>query len=227
MTLSRFLRDYLYIPLGGSRRGPGRRSANLMATMLLGGLWHGAGWTFVAWGLLHGLYLLANHAWIGFAARAETRTGSRPALGAPLGRALTLLAVAVAWVFFAAPDFGSAAAVLAGMAGANGLARPELSALAGLAFDGGFAALREKVGGAAILHHVVALGALAFGMAVAFAAPNSQEIMDGRSVRVDEPRRWKRLRFRPTPAAGFAAAAAFLFAFALMAKAKEFVYFQF
>ena len=54
MTLSRFLRDYLYIPLGGNRHGPARRYVNLMLTMLLGGLWHGAGWTFVVWGALHG-----------------------------------------------------------------------------------------------------------------------------------------------------------------------------
>ena len=63
MTLSRFLRDYLYIPLGGNRKGPARRYLNLMLTMLLGGLWHGAGWTYVVWGGLHGLYLLVNHAW--------------------------------------------------------------------------------------------------------------------------------------------------------------------
>jgi alginate O-acetyltransferase complex protein AlgI len=64
MTLSRFLRDYLYIPLGGNRRGPCRRYLNLAVTMLLGGLWHGASWTFVIWGGLHALYLGINHAWI-------------------------------------------------------------------------------------------------------------------------------------------------------------------
>jgi len=58
MTLSKFLRDYLYVPLGGNRKGPARRHLNLMVTMLLGGLWHGAGWTFVLWGGLHGLYLV-------------------------------------------------------------------------------------------------------------------------------------------------------------------------
>src|SRR3546814_9514092 len=63
MTLSRFLRDYLYIPLGGGRRGSVRRYGNLMITMLLGGLWHGAGWTFVVWGGLHGLMLVVNHLW--------------------------------------------------------------------------------------------------------------------------------------------------------------------
>src|SRR6056297_2057846 len=63
ISLSRFLRDYVYIPLGGNRHGSGRRYQNLMITMLLGGLWHGAGWTFVAWGALHGIYLVINHAW--------------------------------------------------------------------------------------------------------------------------------------------------------------------
>src|SRR5437588_1453632 len=61
MTLSRFLRDYLYIPLGGNRRGEARRYLNLLVTMVLGGLWHGAAWGFVAWGTLHGVYLAANH----------------------------------------------------------------------------------------------------------------------------------------------------------------------
>ena len=69
MTLSRFLRDYLYIPLGGNRLGPRRRYLYLFLTMLLGGLWHGAAWTFVAWGALHGLYLVVNHGWRAVRAR--------------------------------------------------------------------------------------------------------------------------------------------------------------
>ena len=63
ITLSRFLRNYLYIPLGGNRKGPVRRYANLLITMALGGLWHGAGWTFLAWGVLHGTYLMIHHMW--------------------------------------------------------------------------------------------------------------------------------------------------------------------
>src|SRR6202035_3805435 len=82
MTLSRFLRDYLYIPLGGNRRGERRRYVNLMLTMLLGGLWHGAGWTFVAWGVLHGFYLIVNHGW----ERAKTNLGFRNST--PVTRAL-------------------------------------------------------------------------------------------------------------------------------------------
>src|SRR6185437_15297891 len=64
ITLSRFLRDYLYIPLGGNRLGEPRRYINLMLTMLLGGLWHGAGWNFLIWGGLHGFYLCINHLWL-------------------------------------------------------------------------------------------------------------------------------------------------------------------
>ena len=66
MTLSRFLRDYLYIPLGGNRRGEFRRYVNLMVTMGLGGLWHGAAWTFVLWGLFHGAGLAIQHGWQAF-----------------------------------------------------------------------------------------------------------------------------------------------------------------
>jgi D-alanyl-lipoteichoic acid acyltransferase DltB (MBOAT superfamily) len=124
MTLSRFLRDYLYVPLGGNRRGPGRRYVNLAATMLLGGLWHGASWTFVVWGGLHGFYLIVNHLWrhvtAGVAgARPAAQRGALRWLSALAGNALTLLAVAVAWVFFRATTFGQAATILKGMIGLN------------------------------------------------------------------------------------------------------------
>jgi len=226
MTLSRFLRDYVYIPLGGNRLGPRRRHVNLMLTMLLGGLWHGAAWTFVVWGALHGFYLLINHAWNGFAARAGA-PGQPLTLGAPLSHALTLLAVLVAWVFFAAPSFGAAASVLGGMFGVYGLMQPLTASLAEATLSGGFAALRTEIGGGAILATTLSLSALALGIAIVLAAPNSQEIIDGRSERPDEAQHWRRLRFHPTTRTALAAAAAFLFAFALMADVKEFVYFQF
>lgn len=100
MTLSRFLRDYLYIPLGGSRCGRVRRYANLMITMLLGGLWHGAGWTFLLWGALHGLFLCFNHLWF----HLKKQWGLR-GLPGPLAIGLTFLAVAFAWVPFRAGNF--------------------------------------------------------------------------------------------------------------------------
>ncbi len=121
MTLARFLRDYLYISLGGNRRGPARRYANLLITMVLGGLWHGASWTFVVWGTLHGVYLTINHAW-----HAVRRgMGSDPRRDGPwvrtAGCLLTFLVVLVAWVFFRAADLTGAGRVLAGMAGVNGV----------------------------------------------------------------------------------------------------------
>jgi len=116
MTLSRFLRDYLYIPLGGSRCGPVRQAVNVVATMLLGGLWHGAAWTFVVWGGLHGLALAVNHVW-------EQR-GLR--LPAPVAWMLTMLFVMACWVLFRAPDFATAGHVLASMAGVSGIGRVAL-----------------------------------------------------------------------------------------------------
>jgi len=118
MTLSRFLRDYLYIPLGGSRHGNGRRYVNLMATMLLGGLWHGAGWTFVVWGGLHGFYLMINHAWRNLKQRMGWGDGGRWSdLGAGT---LTFLAVVVGWVFFRSDNLATALQILSGMSGLNG-----------------------------------------------------------------------------------------------------------
>src|SRR5690606_3785885 len=118
MTLSRFLRDYLYIPLGGNRNGPARRYLNLMLTMLLGGLWHGAGWTFVLWGGLHGLYLMLHQA---FLALRPNPAGGGSTAGRILARALTFLAVVVAWVMFRADSAHGAFAIYKGMLGLNGL----------------------------------------------------------------------------------------------------------
>ena len=113
ITLSRFLRDYVYIPLGGNRAGHARQAVNVVATMLLGGLWHGAAWTFVAWGGLHGVALAANSAW--------SRAGLR--LPRVAGWLLTTGFVIAGWVLFRSPDFATASRVLAGMAGVNGIGR--------------------------------------------------------------------------------------------------------
>jgi alginate O-acetyltransferase complex protein AlgI len=121
MTLSRFLRDYVYFPLGGNRRGKPRRYVNLMATMLLGGLWHGAAWTFVAWGGLHGLYLIVNHAWRALRGRRPEDAGVVEVWAA---RIVTFLAVVVAWVFFRAEGFHAAFRMVRGMIGMNGITTP-------------------------------------------------------------------------------------------------------
>ena len=142
ITLSTWLRDYLYIPLGGNRRGEARAYLNLMITMLLGGLWHGASWTFVVWGALHGLFLCAERLVRGWAGRAAAQPASPIAAAALAGTSaglyrasvvpafrpsatlsrfalalLTLLLVNVTWVFFRAADFGTAARLLGAMFG--------------------------------------------------------------------------------------------------------------
>ena len=115
MTLSQLIRDYLYIPLGGSRHGWGTYVKATLVSMGLCGLWHGAGWTFVAWGLMHGVGLIVCRTW---------QQNALP-LPAALGWALTMLFVLAGWVLFRSPDFTTAGHMLMGMAGlGGGLAPP-------------------------------------------------------------------------------------------------------
>ena len=106
ISLSNWLRDYLYISLGGNRRGARRTYANLMITMLLGGLWHGASWNFVVWGGLHGLYLVTHKLLrAGTVATNEPDRRDVPAIG------VTFTLVSLTWIFFRAPDFAASAEV--------------------------------------------------------------------------------------------------------------------
>lgn len=124
ITLSRFLRDYLFIPLGGSRHSIARTIGALLITMSLGGLWHGASWTFVAWGLLHGIYLSANHLWRALVARClpgwRQQIRSTRILAWPLRAlaiAITFVAVNSAWILFRSSDFDGANRLFAAMLG--------------------------------------------------------------------------------------------------------------
>ncbi|HXU93897.1 MAG TPA: MBOAT family protein [Gallionella sp.] len=126
MTLSRFLRDYLYIPLGGNRKSKFHRYVNLMTTMLLGGLWHGAGWTFVIWGGLHGLFLMVNHGWQSL--RKMLGQNPKAPLSWPMHRLavlITFLSVTVAWVFFRASDLPTALNIVQVMFGSHGVVLPD------------------------------------------------------------------------------------------------------
>jgi D-alanyl-lipoteichoic acid acyltransferase DltB (MBOAT superfamily) len=140
MTLSRWLRDYLYIGLGGSRGGRWKTYRNLMLTMLLGGLWHGEQWTFVVWGGLHGAGLVAERWWrdSGLTARCAPRLDRVPSgVRSLTARLATFHVVCLAWVFFRAPDLGTAFGVL-GRLGALGdglpspLVTPSVLALIGV-----------------------------------------------------------------------------------------------
>jgi alginate O-acetyltransferase complex protein AlgI len=124
ISLSRFLRDYLFIPMGGSHHGLARTVAALLVTMGLGGLWHGAGWTFVIWGLLHGAYLSGNHLWRALVAKwlpgsrdRVRRSVSLAWIARILSIGITFLAVSFAWVFFRSPDLDSAMRLATAMFG--------------------------------------------------------------------------------------------------------------
>lgn len=117
ITLSRFLRDYLYIPLGGNKSGLLGTRGNLAITMLLGGLWHGAGWNFIIWGALHGGYLMINHIWSGSNLGQSFRTTINTYVYATFAWSITMVAVILAWVFFRAETFTGATIMLQSMFG--------------------------------------------------------------------------------------------------------------
>jgi alginate O-acetyltransferase complex protein AlgI len=158
ISLSNFLRDYLYIALGGNRRGAIQRYANLAITMLLGGLWHGASWSFVLWGGLHGLYLMLNHGFRAVLGRRNIERLDRSLLYGLFAWALTMLSVIVAWVFFRAESLSGSLRVLRGLAGWHAA-----EAVHPLLWNAG---LRQSAG----MWWCLALGALAF------LAPNSNRV---------------------------------------------------
>lgn len=240
MTLSAFLRDYLYIPLGGSRKGPFRRYFNLMATMLLGGLWHGAGWTFVIWGGLHGLYLTINHGWRELKARFGWGDGGR--LARLAAGALTFLAVVVAWVFFRADSFSTAQSILHGMAGMNGVSLPPSleSRLAPMLADIPQLAVTFK-GTLPVtsLNEAIAFARIAVGLALVWLLPNVRQIMrnykptweDATGKPTPAPLPQCRLAsgiiWRPSRTTAIALSALFLWNADSLSKVSEFLYFQF
>jgi alginate O-acetyltransferase complex protein AlgI len=222
MTLSRFLRDYLYFPLGGNRRGPARRHLNLFITMLLGGLWHGAAWTFVLWGALHGVFLVANHLWRGLRQRLGWRQGAAGKLGRVTGIAVTFLVVVLAWVPFRATSFAAATAMLAGLFGWNGVAGPE----------GAGAAIFGIAYGAELYQGIDQTRALAAVALVTFLAPNTQQIMARFRPGLPQPGASAApalvpIRWRPQPAWSLAVALAFLVALSRMSGVSPFLYYQF
>jgi alginate O-acetyltransferase complex protein AlgI len=185
ITLSTFLRDYLYVPLGGNRLGTARRYVNLMITMLLGGLWHGANWTFVAWGGLHGLFLVVNHFWRALTGKLGMRDAGPAWLRQFLAWSTTFLCAMVAWVFFRADTFGDAAVMLKGMAGMRGVSvglafeqsHPvnHLAAVLGMPLETlGFLPLATGASGLSVLEVGVLL---AISAGIAWLMPNTQQLL--------------------------------------------------
>lgn len=225
MTLSRFLRDYLYVPLGGNRSGQLARYRNLMLTMILGGLWHGAGWTFVAWGSLHGLYLVLHHAWQQF--RGQPLQQQRP--GRWWARGLTLLAVMLAWVIFRAPDMATAGDILLAMAGGNGIALPRrMAAYAGQLLALGWAP--SFTGVRWIDFSGPGVPVLLLATLLALAAPNTQQIFRHYEPAIKNiVARAGKLHWAWTPSRLWSLAFSVVFLGCLfsMNRVSEFLYFQF
>lgn len=210
ITLSRFLRDYLYIPLGGNRYGQARRYVNLMLTMLLGGLWHGAGWTFVFWGVLHGVYLCINHAW---GAMHKKLLGDR--FNGPLVKisygSITFIAVVFGWIFFRAADFPTAGRIISGAIGQHGLG--------------------------SVRAHAIEIAAIAIGLLIVWSLPNTQQwfwryrpALTAAYDRVRPSRLQRmlpRLRFRPGFIGALVIATIFVVAVIHLTRVSEFIYYQF
>jgi alginate O-acetyltransferase complex protein AlgI len=217
ITLSRFLKDYLYVPLGGNRKGAARRYGNLLATMVIGGLWHGAAWTFVAWGALHGMFLVVNHGWRAVAhwCRIPEDARWRSVIGGPL----TFASVLVAWVFFRAETFDQATRLLKSMFFANGL----LPA-------GWFIRAAGFIGTPKILalqpwfQCTVLLTVLGL---ICWLLPNTQDFMARQSAAIEQSHYQGRLQWRASLSNALLIAILAVTSFTLMTNHSPFLYFQF
>lgn len=175
MTLTRFFREYVYFPLGGNRCGPIRHVTNILVTMLLSGLWHGAGWTFVLWGGLHGCALVTAHEWSRIKKRMGWQLNQWPYRAACA--TLTFLVIMYGWVLFRAKDLSSARVIMASMSGVNGftlpekLIKPSAAKLAVAQSAGG----QIKRTGLAIDSYTTAIEIVAAIWFIAWFLPNSQQ----------------------------------------------------
>ncbi len=201
MSLSAFLKNYLYIALGGNRQGEWKRLRNLLLTMLLGGLWHGANWTFVMWGGLHGMYLVVNHLW--------RRVGM--SIPKPASWGMTFLCVVVAWVFFRANSLDDAKTFLLAMTGAKGLVVPVDFAGTINRFLPSF--IVAKTGTLQVYDGVrTEIPVLAALFGVVLFVPNTKQIVS---------------HIRPNLWTAFGIALLGLISLACMGRVSEFLYFQF
>lgn len=226
ITLSRFLRDFVYVPLGGSSAGPFRRALNLFTTMVIGGLWHGANWTFIAWGAFHGILLTVNHLW------RTWRGLRRPTfLGSLVGWALTFTAFVIGMTFFRSADIYSAGRLIQAMAGFGHAPRD-----APLIVDADFWAIEKGIVTEAFVrewfgsHWTLVGTTMTLGvLIVALSLPDTMEFVN---YREGEPhsawrRSWGPLVWSPSFVWAMAILALFMVVFANLGSFSEFLYYQF
>jgi D-alanyl-lipoteichoic acid acyltransferase DltB (MBOAT superfamily) len=227
MTLSRFLRDYLYIALGGNRNGPINRYRNLVLTMLLGGLWHGAAWTFVIWGALHGLYLCINHAWRAINRRLGTDDVFSHAWFRPLFIALTFLAWSFAMVIFRASDMNSAMAIVGPMTHAI---NQDSANLLSRIFDDALLLQLMSTYTSAAGSYTLIYTLLGIAAAICWLMPNTQQVMASyRPVIVsnNEAHGQGNIRWSPRPIFAIATGLAIGISVLGVSTISRFIYFQF
>ena len=223
ITLSRFLRDYLYFSLGGNRKGEFRRYINLFLTMLLGGLWHGAGWTYIAWGGLHGSYLVVNHIWQKVWRKPIDQWWSRG-----IARGITLIAIIIGWVFFRAETLSGALAIIDSMtnlpSNLHGRLGPieNLLKLFGFNFEGGYI----------VLEHYKKIMCLAFCLLIITYWPTTQQIMNKFQPALNIPQEkrvswWTEFTWRPNTAWGIIVSLMAVISILQLGSISEFLYFQF
>lgn len=227
ITLSRFLKHYLYFPLGGNRKGPIRRYSNLLSTMLLGGLWHGAGWSFVIWGGLHGVMLIVNHIY-----RAIWNHPIQTLWAKTSARFFTFICVTLAWVFFRSETLHGAITIFKGMInlpytfkGRIGPLESFLSSI-GFQFNGPWITLSDYF----------LLPCLLIWMMILWFWPNTQEWLSNyqpaqnadQYIEFDQaPDYLNALKWKPTAVWGITIAIIALLSSLNLSKPTEFLYFQF
>jgi len=239
ITLSRFLRDYLYFSLGGNRKGNARKFINMFITMLLGGLWHGAGWTFVMWGGMHGVYLIINHAWRMFSKLIGIQDLGNDRIKQGLCRFITFMSVTLAWVFFRSESFDASLNILNSLFGLNGISLPKflyseaneyenIYINYGISFNGMF----SNGLGQWKTNKIEGVLMLVLLYIIAFYIPNTQQIMrkykPALNMLVDKAGKIDRVfQWRPTQLRAFIITVAGLLCIVNMNKINEFLYFQF
>ncbi len=230
MTLSRFLRDYVYIAMGGNRKGNTRRAINLFLTMLIGGLWHGAGWTFVVWGGIHGVLLLVNHSWRVLYGKANFTIKLPQRFFSLMSFSLTIFIVVIAWVFFRAESLDGANNMLKTMFGMNGIVLPHQ--LQSILYDPYFISFSSGAFGT--IAGISAMMWIFVLSAIVFIAPNTQQIMENYKPTYeylisDKKCRPTRYSWRPNLlfAIIMAIVSVISISFVFMAERSEFLYFQF
>jgi hypothetical protein len=230
ITLSRFLKDYLYIPLGGNRKGQIILARNLFITMLIGGLWHGAGWTFVIWGGLHGIYLAVNHIW----SKATSKFSFDKFLFREFFWCITFLAVVAAWVVFRAENLNTAISFLKSMFGINGVILRDLwlmklGYVGDLIISNGFISTASDIGVSKTDFFIF----LAFIIGVKI-LPNSQQIacsfthlLIDDQEQIENNKSKIKILWRPNTTWAFIVAILTFISVINLTKVSEFLYFQF